>query len=213
MKTTYRWNLIGPFVLALGLALYAQYLFAQRDAVWYDSVLLYIVAGVLFVYVARRAFDSPPVAQAARGNFLGSLARLVELPRERFVLVATALLSSAAAAWMASRTEQGASFALPIGLWLGAIIIFCAAFFPWKSAGEGGAQDMWAALGRNRAEVLLVVAIGLLGLLLRVWSLGDIPISLGGDEAEMGLQAKEFIAGRMRNPFAKRRLSTSWMPS
>ena len=43
-------------------------------------------------------------------------------------------------------------------------------------------------------------------LLLRIWSLGAIPFTLGGDEASQGLEALRVIEGQIRNPF-----STGWL--
>jgi 4-amino-4-deoxy-L-arabinose transferase-like glycosyltransferase len=60
---------------------------------------------------------------------------------------------------------------------------------------------------RQRGGLLLAVgSIVLLSFLLRVWSVGTLPFTLGGDEASQGLEALRVINGEIRNPF-----TTGWL--
>ncbi len=51
-------------------------------------------------------------------------------------------------------------------------------------------------------EVFFVFALLLLALLLRSWHIGSIPYSMSNDEAQMGLTARNVLAGDIRDPFA-----------
>jgi hypothetical protein len=60
---------------------------------------------------------------------------------------------------------------------------------------------------RQRGWLLLAIGcIVLLAFLLRVWRLGTLPFTLGGDEASQGLEALRVINGELRNPF-----TTGWL--
>lgn len=60
---------------------------------------------------------------------------------------------------------------------------------------------------RQRGWLLLTIGcIVLLAFLLRVWRVGTLPFTLGGDEASQGLEALRVINGELRNPF-----TTGWL--
>ena len=60
--------------------------------------------------------------------------------------------------------------------------------------------------GEQRRLILMTVAVGVLACLLRVWRVGELPFTLGGDEASQGLEAIQVIEGVLRNPFG-----TGWL--
>ena len=85
--------------------------------------------------------------------------------------------------------------------WLAAILLFLAAV---RQPGEGHLSREWF---RSRRRLLLGMgALLLLAFVLRAWRIGDIPFTLGGDEASQGLEALGFSAGEWRNPF-----TTGWL--
>ena len=53
---------------------------------------------------------------------------------------------------------------------------------------------------------MFVAGTVLLGLALRVWAVGGLPQTLGGDEGSQGLEAFKVLDGTIRNPF-----STGWL--
>lgn len=203
--TQLRWNLILPFAASIALALYAQYLFAQRDAYWYDSAAIYLAAMLLFLWVARHWRDAPALAEAAGENWQARVREWARRDPLRAGLIVMGVVLSLGATSATNRAALEAPLGLPVALWLLGNACYVAAFVPWRSL----RAINWGAWARGLAqyadEIALVAAIVGLALLLRTFDLGNIPISLGGDEAEMGLQARDVLWGRLTNPFA-----TSW---
>ena len=85
--------------------------------------------------------------------------------------------------------------------WLAAVLLFLAAV---RQPGEGRLSRDWF---RSRRGLWLgIVALAAFGFVLRAWRIGDIPFTLGGDEASQGLEALKYSAGEWRNPF-----TTGWL--
>lgn len=84
-------------------------------------------------------------------------------------------------------------------------------FIPWMLsigclfAAVGGWQ--LPRLARPPAKVLLLgLALTLLTTVLRLWNVGHLPPTLGGDEGSQGLEAVAVLEGRINNPF-----TTGWL--
>ncbi len=87
-------------------------------------------------------------------------------------------------------------------LWLGAIGLYLAAIRPPQRLSVDGTP-------RRPRDLRLLLAVGVIvgiALVLRVWQLGDIPPTLGGDEGSQGLEAMRVMAGTIANPF-----TTGWL--
>ena len=86
-------------------------------------------------------------------------------------------------------------------VWILAILLFLTAV---ARPSESYHLRVWL---RQRGWLLLAVgSIVLLAFLLRVWRVGTVPFTLGGDEASQGLEALRVINGDLRNPF-----TTGWL--
>lgn len=86
-------------------------------------------------------------------------------------------------------------------VWILAILLFLTAV---AKPSESYHLRVWL---RQRGWLLLAVgSIVLLAFLLRVWRVGTVPFTLGGDEASQGLEALRVINGDLRNPF-----TTGWL--
>lgn len=64
----------------------------------------------------------------------------------------------------------------------------------------------WWQWGAQHAIVLMMALVTLLALGLRVWNVGTIPPTLGGDEGSQGLEALRVLKGEITNPF-----NTGWL--
>jgi 4-amino-4-deoxy-L-arabinose transferase-like glycosyltransferase len=86
-------------------------------------------------------------------------------------------------------------------VWILAILLFLTAV---ARPSESYHLRIWL---RQRGGLLLAIGcIVLLAFLLRVWRVGTLPFTLGGDEASQGLEALRVINGDLRNPF-----TTGWL--
>lgn len=86
-------------------------------------------------------------------------------------------------------------------IWIMAILLFLTTV---AKPSEAYHLRVWL---RQRGWLLLTIGcIVLLAFLLRVWRVGTLPFTLGGDEASQGLEALRVINGELRNPF-----TTGWL--
>ncbi len=85
--------------------------------------------------------------------------------------------------------------------WIVAALLFLAVV---ATPSESYQLRVWL---RQRGRTLLAIgSIILLAFLLRLWLVGTLPFTLGGDEASQGLEALRVINGDLRNPF-----TTGWL--
>jgi hypothetical protein len=210
MRAGARWSLILAFIASVALAVYAQHLFAEPDSFWYDSVLLYAVAMLLFVWVTQRALaaSTPGVGGGTVGDLWSGVWAVVSANATRVVLITLAIVASLIAGRESNRDPHPESFTFAIFMWLVSLVAFAAAFMPWHAIRNRSAprlREGWMMLRPHLAEVAWVAGVVLAAFILRAFDAGHIPINFGGDEAEMGLQARSFLEGTLNNPFA-----TSW---
>jgi 4-amino-4-deoxy-L-arabinose transferase-like glycosyltransferase len=79
--------------------------------------------------------------------------------------------------------------------WLFGILMVCFAVWLIQESTQGATspRNTWLAIG--------VAAIVLLAFGLRIWQLGSIPYTLGGDEGEQGVEILRVLSGKLTNPF------------
>ncbi|MCU0495235.1 MAG: glycosyltransferase family 39 protein, partial [Chloroflexaceae bacterium] len=87
--------------------------------------------------------------------------------------------------------------------WLGAIGLYLLALTQLRRPQPRAWPTWWYA---NRWLALAVAALVAVALGLRLWNIGDIPPTLGGDEGSQGLEALKILKGEITNPF-----STGWL--
>lgn len=217
-------------LLALGLALalagLGQYILASQQEASLAGVALYALALVFFVltvaYRNHSLLRSPerqpaaetapaPAAPVAPDSWLEPLfwARnsVLQYPR-RVLALGGALALMGLHLYLLAREPALESYNWTIILWLGAIGLYLVAVHPF-SPRRLLAVDWQSWRAALRARWPLVAALGtimLLALLLRVWNLGGIPPTLGGDEGSQGLEAMRVLEGDISNPF-----TTGWL--
>lgn len=86
-------------------------------------------------------------------------------------------------------------------LWMAAFGLGIAAFTPWPLS-----RPAWPERSILVRRAFPVGALVLTALLLRVWQIGSIPGTLGGDEGSQGLEAIKVLNGTINNPF-----TTGWL--
>lgn len=107
------------------------------------------------------------------------------------LLFVASLVASATAAVIAGDQKILQLPILSIGLWMTAIVVVLV-----------GASAFGRRAGRlPRAEVVALLVIAGAALAARILRLGEIPWLLSGDEASVGLSAREFLQGVWNNPF------------
>ncbi len=216
-----RWLLL---LGTLGFAVLGQYYFARKPGYFWDGVVFYSVAVLLFLLLVRRPGDEVTASGNRRS---GRSATFIV----RLVLVVTALLLGALAVVRSGRLNEtlaGGGSAWPVfWMWIAAMGLYLAAFArPPAWAISSSAKHASAVEGRPLADRSLFVSsdsssferarswllahgweVGLLLLILlaasalRVWRIGTIPWTLGGDEGSQGLWARDVIANRLPNMF------------
>ncbi len=86
-------------------------------------------------------------------------------------------------------------FTLVTFLWLASFVFFAVAVVPARSRTK---------INLRLARLPIIFAVGglaFLALALRVWNIGSIPFTLGGDEASQGLESLRVLRGELRSPF------------
>ncbi|MBI5302232.1 MAG: glycosyltransferase family 39 protein [Chloroflexi bacterium] len=198
-----RWDSLMLLGASLALAGYAQYLSANRPQLWYIALLIDGAAMLLFVQVIQKRVTDDP--QPARASWVDWTWRWLSAHPLRNGLLGAAVVSGMLEVSLAAQTAPGESFTVPVALWLASMFLFVGAFIPWETARTWrvpGLRAIDAALKPHLAEILLVIALVAFAFLLRGFDLENIPINLGGDESEMGLEARRVLAGKLTNPFA-----------
>ncbi len=199
MSARSRRGLIVLFFASVALAAYAQHLFAERDSAWYYSVILYVVAVLLFLWIAQQVdVRGTPRSGESPGH---SAQITIPVPSKRVALVAVGLAASLLAGWDSNRPEHPEPYAFAIGMWLLGIGLFAAAFFPWSQLRRERWREGLITLRPALAEILFVAVLVLFAFVLRAFDVEHIPLNFGGDEGEMGLQARAFLTGQFPNPF------------
>ena len=183
-------------VAALGLAALGQYYFFSRREYLWDGVILHGLAVVCFLWAWRLSRRGAPQAARQRPSHLRIWLRKRPIPAA--LLGLGVFLSFIATLLAQDRTLDQATGDVAV-LWvLGLGAVLAAALWPTTRP--------VLRLRKIRRETWLeaasVAGLAVLALMLRVAALGDVPYTLGGDEAWHGLLARQVIHGQLRNPFS-----------
>jgi len=161
------------------------------------SAALFILASIVAVvganWIDRCMPLSDPMMRGDTGTWRDSKRHPAGRNAAGIVGVGFGLILTAASAYLVA-VNNSSAVALP--LWLVALVLFSLglglrASFPWK-------------LPRDRAshrELIGVFAIVALAFVVRVWSLTAIPADVHGDEAAVGLAARQIIGGNVPDIF------------
>ncbi|MGB8644529.1 MAG: glycosyltransferase family 39 protein [Anaerolineae bacterium] len=198
-------RLILPLLLSVGLAALAQYLFQQPDSGGFVPVVLYVAAGLLFVFVLQQA-QAESVADASLSRMQLLARRLLQTLPWQLGFFCLALVFSLVGAWDVMRSDHPEPYTLAIAMWVLSIAALVCAFIPWPQMRKWNVRQAVVALRPIRFEIAFVVGLVLAAFIVRTVNLEHIPVNFAGDEGEMGLQARAFLTGDLQNPFA-----TSWM--
>lgn len=192
---------------AVGFAVLGQFYFAQRREYVWDGILFFGIALVCFAGLMIAAARTVGARRANLGPTWRERGHKI-LGNRRTIPVAIALFWNLIAARSANTQPPPNDYSLSILLWLASLVLFCAAFVPFPRPLRNPRQftrSVQHAIRRHHryaAEFALVVGLVVVGLLLRVWDLGNIPANLSGDEGTQGMWAVDVLEGRLRNPFA-----------
>lgn len=87
--------------------------------------------------------------------------------------------------------------------WLAAVTLMGLAFcsIAKERSPPAALRRLRALISAHRAEFTLALGILLVGGLLRLWALGEIPPILNGDEASIGIDVQHILDGTIRDPF------------
>jgi 4-amino-4-deoxy-L-arabinose transferase-like glycosyltransferase len=214
-----RWSPILAF-LALAIALFS-YLWAERHPEFpWDGPIMLFTAGILLLIALNRVeakalrrkrvvrlTSTDEAKGAGEGEAIwheifSKWLRLHEISAWRFIAFGVSLVLT----FILLRsllTANQSSYRQEVLLWLGAIACYVLAIAPSLKPPREDWALWWEV---HRRTVFLMGFITLVGFLLRLWNLGSIPSTVGGDEASQGLEAIRILAGDLRNPF-----TTSWL--
>lgn len=182
------WAALSIFLVLVGLILlYAAPV--QAEIIMPLSLWLSVAGAVLFIF----------------SNFVRAGRRIHgwmdRLPAGRtfFWIIAAILLSILATVSMVAFSRENRVNYLPVAtFWLSAGICYLVAF------AENTLSQFrpWEWIKAHRNELLAIGAVTLLGVALRFYKLGQIPLIINGDEGRMGIAAQSTDSGGLSNPFA-----------
>ncbi|MDE3077029.1 MAG: glycosyltransferase family 39 protein, partial [Chloroflexota bacterium] len=180
---------LSLWAAAVVTALGAQRLLVTRQV--QVALLLYALA---CLFVVASSFT---LSESGLPAFTASFQARAN-PRSWLKAAGLALLAAGCASLLASLgllvASQTSTFALP--LWVAALL-----FLPLGLILRHGPPWRVKASGLVWPEILLLGAILAVGILLRSWNLASIPADVHGDEAAIGLAARQILHGGVANVF------------
>ncbi len=200
-----------PALLTLGgvlLVAYGQVLLGASDSLTWEAGIL-LVAGMLLFGVAAGWQALFPSVDATVHWVLSELAKAWYYLTADRAWRGIALLVAAAATggllYVLQLTPPMASYTWGLLVWLFAIGLMLA--ICWSPAVLPPRDWLRKAqMPPHRTIWLAVAGVLLVALGVRLWSLGSVPSTLGGDEGSQGLEALRVLEGAISNPF-----STGWL--
>lgn len=185
---------------ALGLIGLAQQTFLDRLEFSWTGTGLAVVAILIFTvtaFAANNEYKMPAFLQnlfqsAGRGSW------------QQVMLIGSVILIGILL-YLLQLEPALPSYNWTLLLWLGATALYVAAIAPPHKPAEQrwNVRTWWQQHNQTIVAIgaILIVAVGL-----RLFQLESIPPTLGGDEAEQGLEAIDVLNGDITNPF-----STGWL--
>lgn len=199
-----RLGLLLLVVGALVLAALGQLYFMRRPAYFWDGLVFYLLAILAFT-VAGTQVDRLPARDAKErepGFWSEIVAAAKRQPWRMVALLVVATLTVSLLRLLRIEPQLD-NYNQAVLFWLGAIGLYVVAVAPPRRRPRVDWGLWWEI---NRRIVLVLGAVMLVALVLRVWHLGGIPQTLGGDEGSQGLEAMKILKGEIRNPF-----TTGWL--
>ncbi|MGQ9826645.1 MAG: glycosyltransferase family 39 protein [Roseiflexus sp.] len=190
-------NLFSLLLAIIALAMVGQVFLISTPPNLPAGVALLTIAGAVFVVLRSWMRDPEPDGNlSSLPRFAGFLDRLPPF----YLLFALALVSSGIAFWCAATPTLRPGPALIA--WMTGIGLFLAG----TRYIAVPRTDLPAEASWTRREILALAVLTLAALVLRVTMLETIPQNFGGDEGEMGMEARGVLEGSITNPF-----STGWL--
>jgi 4-amino-4-deoxy-L-arabinose transferase-like glycosyltransferase len=187
---------------ALGLAILGQFYFFQRREYLWDGLVLHGLAALCFLLAWRL---SKPGQRAVSPRQPSGLRAWLQARRTPAILLASGLFLSLVATILSRERLPDQSTGDAVVLWgLAILAVGLATVWPasWPPAWRRGWMRRWRGIRRETwLEMATVAGLTVLALVLRVTALGRVPNTLGGDEAWLGLLARQVWRGELQNPF------------
>ncbi len=201
------WLLVVLASLFSGIWLLGQvYGQTPQTAPPYIAVLLLLVSALALRFGRREAVPvAVGVHDDSRSASIFALG-FAALPDVGFTWRLFALLGAVGMSlftlWRLPQLMATDSYTAVTLTWLAAFLLFAlAVLHPREHVIDWGTK-----LHTHRWTLLTLLLITVAALILRVWQIGIIPFTLGGDEASQGLEALRVLNGDLRNPF-----TTGWL--
>jgi 4-amino-4-deoxy-L-arabinose transferase-like glycosyltransferase len=180
---------------ALGLAALGQFYFWFRRQYLWDGALFHGLAVLCFIQAWYLSRPGRPQVSHRRLSQVDAWLRERPLPA---ALVAAGLFLSFAATLLSRDRALDQSMTGPVILW-----ILGLAAVAWAALGPASRPLRLREIRRETwLEVATVAGLVVLAFVLRVAALGNVPYTLGGDEAWHGQLARQVLEGKLRNPFS-----------
>lgn len=208
--TPARADLIAQLGISIALMGYAHYLAANNRTLWHIALMLVGAAMLMFIQVARQLMPASADPNFTPSQWLARARQWLGANPIRSALIGLAVFAGGYGAYDAAQVPHPAPFTIPILLWSLSMVAFAMAFLPWEHARTWHAPNLRAldaTLKLYLPETLLVITLVALAFAFRAFDLDNIPMNLGGDESEMGLEARRVLEGTLTNPFASGWLS------
>lgn len=208
-------RLLVPLAAALALAGLGHYFFLEAQGITFAGVVLYLLAIAVFALTLiyqdhpwLRGQEQPPEpTEQAWVHPLPWLRQSVRHRPWRLAAMGGAVLLTSVLLYLLQRDPPLPSYNWTLLLWFGTMGLYVYAVAPaglhLPTLRRANLRGWLAADWPLKLAVALIV---LLGFVLRVWDLGNIPPTVGGDEGSQGLEAIQVLEGDIGNPF-----STGWL--
>jgi len=196
-----------PLILllfSLLVAILGQYYLSHKQDLMWDGLFMYLVAMLLFGWVAARLEAKPRSERTSTFSLWGQFYDLLHRSPMRLGALLLGLLLVFYVASSAGRRAPGVACWDLLALWIMSMALTAGAFVNWRAL-PGHIARAGRECIRN-PEWALVLILAVATFLLRAMSLESIPYVLSGDEASMGLEARSVLNGVSTNPFV-----TGWL--
>lgn len=199
-----RLGLLILVVGALALAALGQFYLMRRPAFFWDGLVFYLLAIMAFVTASVVAEQLPLRRQrSGEPGLWDEIVCAAKRQPWRPVALLVATILTILLLRLLKATPPLPNYDRAVLYWVGAILIYLVAVAPPRPRLREDWGLWWEI---NRRIVLVLAAIMLLALGLRLWNLGSIPPTLGGDEGSQGVEVLRILKGEIRNPF-----TTGWL--